>query len=47
MPTTRTLYKLIGALATGRHSFGSALARRQTANRPAGPFTPTFADRPG
>ncbi|MGW7095483.1 Mu transposase C-terminal domain-containing protein [Streptomyces sp. NPDC054874] len=47
LPSTRTLYKLIDALATGRHAFGSAVTRRQTANRPAGPFTPTFADRPG
>ncbi|WP_370423478.1 Mu transposase C-terminal domain-containing protein [Streptomyces sp. QH1-20] len=47
LPSTRTLYKLIDALATGRHAFGSAVTRRQTANRPTGPFTPTFADRPG
>ncbi|GAA2951393.1 hypothetical protein [Streptomyces enissocaesilis] len=47
LPSTRTLYKVIDALATGRHAFGSAVTRRQTANRSAGPFTPTFADRPG
>ncbi|AJT62578.1 hypothetical protein T261_0889 [Streptomyces lydicus] len=47
LPSRNTFYKLIEALSTGRHTFGSALTRRQTANRPAGPFTPTFADRPG
>ncbi|MEU5898636.1 Mu transposase C-terminal domain-containing protein [Streptomyces venezuelae] len=47
LPSRNTFYKLIDALSTGRHSFGSAATRRQTANRPAGPFTPTFADRPG
>ena len=35
-----TFYKLIDALSTGRHTFGSAVTRRQTANRPDGPFTP-------
>ncbi|MFJ6385444.1 hypothetical protein ACIQI7_36255 [Kitasatospora sp. NPDC092039] len=34
-------------LSTGRHTFGSAVTRRQTANRPAGTFTPTLAARPG
>jgi putative transposase len=47
LPSQRTLYKLIDALSAGRHTFGSAVTRRQTANRPQGPFTPTFADRPG
>ncbi|MDT3728245.1 Mu transposase C-terminal domain-containing protein [Streptomyces sp. DSM 41972] len=47
LPSQRTFYKLIDALSTGRHTFGSAVTRRQTANRPQGPFTPTFADRPG
>ncbi|MFC8790072.1 Mu transposase C-terminal domain-containing protein [Streptomyces cinereoruber] len=47
LPSQRTLYKLVDALSTGRHTFGSAVTRRQTANRPQGPFTPTFADRPG
>jgi hypothetical protein len=42
-----TFYKLIEALSVGRHTFGSAVTRRQTANRPDGPFTPTFAARPG
>jgi hypothetical protein len=40
-------YGLIDRLSTGRHTFGSAVTRRQTANRPAGPFTPTLVSRPG
>jgi transposase InsO family protein len=47
LPGRTTFYKLIEALSTGRHTFGSAVTRRQTANRPDGPFTPTFAARPG
>ncbi|WP_338059536.1 Mu transposase C-terminal domain-containing protein [Streptomyces deccanensis] len=47
LPSQRTFYKLIDVLSAGRHTFGSAVTRRQTANRPEGPFTPTFADRPG
>lgn len=47
LPGTTTLYKLVNALSAGRHTFGSAPTRRQTANRPAGAFTPTFAVRPG
>ena len=47
LPGRTTFYKLIDALATGRHTFGSAVTRRQTANRPQGMFTPTLAARPG
>lgn len=47
LPGKTTFYKLIDALSTGRHTFGSAVTRRQTANRPPGMFTPTFAARPG
>ncbi len=47
LPGKTTFYRLIEVLSTGRHSFGSAVTRRQTANRPAGPFTPTLATRPG
>ncbi|MEU0869914.1 Mu transposase C-terminal domain-containing protein [Nocardia brasiliensis] len=47
LPGRSTFYALIEALATGRHSFGSAVTRRQAANRPARPFTPTLAARPG
>ena len=47
LPGRTTFYKLIDAVATGRHTFGSAVTRRQTANRPQGMFTPTHAARPG
>ncbi|MCO6004925.1 integrase [Actinoallomurus purpureus] len=47
LPGKTTFYRLIEVLSTGRHSFESAVTRRQTANRPDGPFTPTFAARPG
>ena len=47
LPGKTTFYKVIDAVATGRHTFGSAVTRRQTANRPQGVFTPTFAARPG
>ena len=47
LPSRSTFYRLIDALATGRHTFGSAVTRRQTANRPEGVFTPSFAARPG
>ena len=47
LPSRNTFYKLIDALSAGRHTFGSAVTRRQAANRPDGPFTPTFAARPG
>jgi hypothetical protein len=47
LPGRSTFYKLIDVLATGRHTFGSAVTRRQTANRPQTMFTPTFAARPG
>ena len=47
MPGRTTFYALIDRLAMGRHTFGSAVTRRQTANRPEGVFTPTLAMRPG
>src|SRR6476469_2926171 len=47
LPGRSTFYKLIDVLSTGRHKFGSAVARRQTANRPQGMFTPMHAARPG
>lgn len=47
MPSRATFYRLVDALAVGRHSFGSAVTRRQTANRPQTMFTPSFAARPG
>ena len=47
LPGRSTFYKLIDALSVGRHAFGSAVTRRQAANRPERPFTVTFAARPG
>jgi hypothetical protein len=47
LPGRTAFYALVDRLATGKHTFGSAVTRRQTANRPAGAFTPTFASRPG
>src|SRR6266511_6440571 len=47
LPGRTAFYALVERLATGKHTFGSAVTRRQTANRPAGAFTPTFAARPG
>jgi len=47
LPVKTTFYKVIEAVATGRHTFGSAVTRRQTANRPQAMFTPSFAARPG
>lgn len=36
-------YKLLERLTTGKHTFGSAVTRRQMANRPQMMFTPTSA----
>jgi putative transposase len=47
LPGKTTFYKLVGALSAGQYTFGSAVTRRQAANRPTGMFTPTFAARPG
>jgi hypothetical protein len=47
LPSRSAFYKLIDTLTNGRHTFGSAVTRRQAANRPDRPFTPTFAARPG
>jgi Mu transposase, C-terminal len=47
VPSDATLYRLLDALSAGRHTFGSAVTRRQTANRPDGAFTPITAARPG
>jgi transposase InsO family protein len=47
LPGRSTFYKVIDAVSSGRHTFGSAVTRRQTANRPQGLFTPTHAARPG
>ncbi len=47
MPSNATFYRLLDVLSAGRHTFGSAVTRRQTANRPDGAFTPAIAARPG
>ena len=47
LPGRSTFYKLIDVLAAGRHTFGSAVTRRQIANRPQHAFTPSHAMRPG
>ena len=47
VPSRATLYRLLEVLSAGRHTFGSAVTRRQTAARPGGVFTATIAARPG
>ncbi|MDX3309253.1 Mu transposase C-terminal domain-containing protein [Streptomyces sp. ME08-AFT2] len=47
IPSRATLYRLVKALAEGRHSFEAATTRRSQARRPEAPFTPTMAARPG
>jgi hypothetical protein len=46
-PSRATFNRLVEVLAEGRHTFGSARSRRSAASRPARPFTPTWAARPG
>ena len=47
MPSNATFYRLLDVLSAGKHTFGSAVTRRQAANRPDGAFTPILAARPG
>ena len=47
LPGRSTFYKLIDVLAAGRHTFGSAVTRRQTANRPHGHVHPDARRPPG
>ncbi|CAO5184637.1 hypothetical protein FAIPA1_590007 [Frankia sp. AiPs1] len=47
LPSRRTLYRLFGRLAHGRHVTGSARARRSLAARPDGPFSGVTAAAPG
>lgn len=47
LPGKTAFYALVGRLAVGKHTFGSAPTRRQMANRPGRAFTPTLASRPG
>jgi transposase InsO family protein len=47
VPSDRTLYRLFGALAHGRHVTGSASTRRSLAGRPQGTFGSITAAAPG
>ncbi|MCC8242729.1 hypothetical protein [Saccharothrix luteola] len=47
LPGKTAFYAPIGRLSAGRPAFGSAVIRRQLANRPDGVFTATLAARPG
>ncbi|GGK35331.1 Mu transposase C-terminal domain-containing protein [Nocardia camponoti] len=47
LPSKATFNRLAATVSAGRHTFGSAKTRRSAANRPAGPFTATWAARPG
>ncbi|MFG2042209.1 integrase [Dactylosporangium sp. NPDC048998] len=47
MPSRRTLYRLFGKLAQGRHTTGSARTRRSEANRPERPFGQVTPCAPG
>jgi putative transposase len=47
MPSRATFYRLVGRVAAGQHTFGSAPTRRSLAKRPAGPFGTVTALRPG
>jgi hypothetical protein len=47
VPSDRTLYRLFGTLARGRHVTGSASTRRSLAGRPAGTFGSLAAAAPG
>jgi len=47
MPSQSSCYRLLEVLSAGKYSFGSAVTRRQTANKPSGAYTATTAARPG
>jgi len=47
LPTDRTLYRLFGTLAHGRHVTGAASTRRSLAGRPGGMFGSVPAAAPG
>ncbi|MEU1854360.1 integrase [Streptomyces sp. NPDC019990] len=47
LPKRATFYRLVNNVAKNNEPFGSASVRRQRALRPAGPFTPSMAARPG
>ncbi|MFI0797033.1 Mu transposase C-terminal domain-containing protein [Micromonospora rubida] len=47
LPSKSTFNRLVASLSSGQHTFGAATTRRSTATRPEGPFTVTWAARPG
>lgn len=47
LPSSATFYRLVGRLAPGKHTFGSAKTRRSAAKTPEGPFGSVSAVRPG
>jgi hypothetical protein len=47
LPCRSTMYRILPALAEGKHTFGSAASRRSQALRPSAPYTPSSAARPG
>ncbi|APE10925.1 DDE-type integrase/transposase/recombinase [Rhodococcus ruber] len=47
LPSKATFNRLVATMSTGRHTFAAATTRRSAANRPTGPFTVTWASRPG
>lgn len=47
LPSKSTAYSRLAELSKGKHSFGSAKARRSVAHRPKGPFGRLRACRPG
>lgn len=47
MPSRATFYRLVAALAAGKHTAGSARTRRSLAKQPEGPFGAVTAARPG
>lgn len=47
LPSLATFYRLVKVLSQGADPTGPALARRQRALKPEGPFTPSMATRPG
>jgi hypothetical protein len=47
MPSRATFYRLMSHMDRGRRNFASEASRRVSVNRPARPFTPVTALRPG
>jgi transposase InsO family protein len=47
IPPKTTFYRLVGRVAAGKHTFGSARTRASLAKQPPGPFGTVTAVRPG